>query len=109
MILCLAAGSGYGAADDPDKSGTASGAVVKTEKPGALTPEQKKSLAHMLARYVLPVLLLLIIFVVILMVLTRAFRLWVLGRGRPVKFDPVDDLWSQAKDEHPRKEKKTGK
>jgi hypothetical protein len=57
----------------------------------------------------MPILLLLVIFVVLLMVSARAFRMWVLGRQKPVKFDPVDDVWSQAKDVQNRKGKKRRK
>jgi hypothetical protein len=89
-LIVGAVGAG-GYADDE-------GPTVKPEKPGGFTLDQKRKYAHLLGRYWLPTLLLLIIFVVVLMVVTRALRLWVLGRGRPVKFDKVEDVWSQAKD-----------
>ena len=109
LLVSLAGGRGYcaegGAAGSDEKAGT----ITSADKPAGLTAEQKRTLAHHLAKWWLPILLLLIIFVVVLMVVTRAMKLWVLGRGRPVKFDPVDDVWSQAKDKQEGPRKKTDK
>lgn len=58
-----------------------------------ITHEQKRFGLRTFARIWMPILLLLIIFVVVLMVVNRRLRLWVLGRRRPVKFKPVEDLW----------------
>ena len=109
VVLGFTGGRVHADAADSDKSGAATGSVTKGEKPGGLTAEQKKSYARFLARWVMPILLLLVIFVVLVMVSSRAFRMWILGRQKPVKFGPVNDVWSQAKDVQNRKGKKRRK
>ena len=75
---------------------TAGASEGSDESAGLMTPEQRRSYARVFAQTWLPILLLLIIFVVLLMVVTRHLKLWVLGRQRPVKFKPVDDVWWQS-------------
>jgi hypothetical protein len=107
LAVALAGTLLYGSESAPagsDGTGTAGTTVAKTEKPAELTPEQKRTYAHLLAKWWMPTLLLIIIFIVVLMVVTRALRMWILGRSKPVKFNPVEDVWSQAKDV-----KRTGK
>jgi len=98
VVLLWTDGVGYGdesAADSPGVD-TDTGAVSKPQQSTGLTPEQKRTYARLFARWWLPTLLLLIIFVVVLMVVTRTLKNWVLGRSRPVRFDPVKDVWSQT-------------
>ena len=86
---CLEASEGA----SPDEKIKPSDISINRDEPGEITHEQKKSYLRTLARIWLPILLLLVIFVVVLMVVSRRLRLWVLGRWRSVKFDPVEDLW----------------
>lgn len=106
LVVSGIADRGYSAENGSDPSEQKSVSPAQPDKPGGLTPEQKRTYAHLLAKWWLPILLLLIIFVVLLMVVTRAMKLWVLDRKQEVKFDAVDDVWSQASDKH-KDEKKT--
>ena len=77
--------------------GVSSDEEIKPSDPadtGEITHQQKrKSYLRTFARIWLPILLLLIVFVVVLMAVSRHLRLWVLDRRRSVKFEPVEDLW----------------
>jgi hypothetical protein len=98
MLLPATGGSADVRTDDADEAVTESGETPGTERAG-MDPEARRSYARMLARMWLPILLLLIIFVALLMVISRRLRLWVLRRNRPVKFDRVDDVWWKKRNE----------
>jgi hypothetical protein len=102
----VAGARAYGADSGADVSAPEPATVDKPEKPGGLTLEQKRTYARLLAKYWLPTLLLLVIFVVMLMVVTRALKRWLLDRDRPVKFDPIEDVWSQAENKSDKRKKK---
>ena len=104
LMLGLAGVPAYGEQSGADLS--APGTADKPDKSGGLTREQKRTYARLLAKYWLPTLLLLVILVVMLMVATRALKRWLLDRDRPVKFDPVEDVWSQAENKSDKREKK---
>ena len=99
VVVAEDSGNSSGAADE-----TASPAGPEQSEPG---PEQKRTYARLFARIWLPVLLLLIVFVVLLMVVTRHLRLWVLGRHGQVKFGPTEDLWWNPPADPPRPAGKT--
>ena len=83
--------------------GASSDEEIKPSDPadtGEITHQQKRSYLRTFARIWMPIMLLLIIFVVVLMAVSRHLRLWVLGRWRPVKFEPVEDLWWKKDEEN---------
>lgn len=106
LMLGLAGAPAYGEQSGADVSAPAPVTIDKPDKPSGLTPEQKRTYARLLAKYWLPMLLLLVVFVVMFMVSTRALKRWLLDRDRPVKFDPVEDVWSQAENKADKREKK---
>lgn len=93
----------------PDATEVVPQAAGQTETHRRMTPAQKKSYLGKWARASLLIVLIAVIFVVVLMVVSRRMRLWVLGRDRPVTFGPVEDLWWQKdKPESPDRKKKSG-
>ena len=106
LMLGPAGARAYGEQSGADRPALKLATADKSDKPSGLTPEQKKTYARLLAKYWLPTLLLIVVFVVMLMVVTRALKRWLLDRDRPVKFDPVEDVWSQAENKSDKRKKK---